>query len=332
MSPLKIMYGDYSFLTKNIRFAAREQFPVKLCALLELAALGETAASTSVAWLEHGRGFRILDEQVFIEQAAPLFFKQSKIRSFYRQLNLWGYKRLTKGPDAGAWYDDHFLRGLPEKMKEMIRVKIKGPKPLYLDQEPDFYRMTFLPRSATPSPMVLQRLLRKLDAAFTRRVSVQDDASASKSDRKQTRLPRYQEEQQMHLEPTLSRRVSESCAKELERIEQTVMSRGASSPYQSPLDIELDHFNRERSSFQPRPEYHVSSLPRGSPYAPYEQQYESTHQESISPVGVSSSSFQHYGEDMHTRATAGLEPLPFKTEAPSIDDFAKFINNVIQIV
>ena len=72
--------------------AGREQFPVKLYAMLELAEV-QGARSIAVIWLYHGRAFKIHDEREFMEVAVPMFFKQTKIRSFYRQLNLWGYIR-----------------------------------------------------------------------------------------------------------------------------------------------------------------------------------------------------------------------------------------------
>ena len=51
----------------------------------------------------------------------------SKLRSFQRQLNLWGFKRISKnGPDKDAYYHEHFIRGHPEYMDKMVRIKIKG--------------------------------------------------------------------------------------------------------------------------------------------------------------------------------------------------------------
>ena len=79
--------------TNIIMARSREQFPVKLYSLLDMAHMQGIGCSGAVAWLPHGRAFKILDENEFMEVAVPMFFKQTKIRSFYRQLNLWGYKR-----------------------------------------------------------------------------------------------------------------------------------------------------------------------------------------------------------------------------------------------
>jgi len=132
----------------------REQFPIKLYALLDLASAIDAntkgAAVASVAWLPHGRAFRIEDQREFMEVAVPMFFKQTKIRSFFRQLNLWGYRRISKGIDAGAWHNEFFLRGQPKEMDKMVRIKIKGNKKTKkennLEDDPDFYSMPPLPR------------------------------------------------------------------------------------------------------------------------------------------------------------------------------------------
>jgi len=72
------------------------------------------------------------------------YFRQSKLTSFQRQLNLYGFIRITRGYDAGAYYHPFFLRGKPHIVKLMIRTRIKGTglKPTSNpDQEPDFYAM-----------------------------------------------------------------------------------------------------------------------------------------------------------------------------------------------
>ena len=101
-------------------------FPSKLYHILELTHTQKFGASSdAVAWLHHGRAFKILDEQVFMTSIVPMFFKQTKIRSFYRQLNLWGFKKITSGRDIGAWCHENFIRGEPLAIMKMERAKIK---------------------------------------------------------------------------------------------------------------------------------------------------------------------------------------------------------------
>lgn len=98
-----------------------------------------------VSWMPHGRAFIVLNTQQLCDVVLPRFFKQSKFMSFTRQLNLWGFKRMSKGPDAGAYYHELFLRGRPRLCMLMKRQKIKGigiklsPNP---EHEPDFYKIS----------------------------------------------------------------------------------------------------------------------------------------------------------------------------------------------
>jgi len=79
----------------------------------------------AVTWLPHGRAFRIHNKDKFMQDVVPFFFNQTKIRSFNRQLHMWGFRRSGRGDDQ-VWSHDNFLRGKPEDMKLMVRTKIKG--------------------------------------------------------------------------------------------------------------------------------------------------------------------------------------------------------------
>ena len=54
------------------------------------------------------------------------FFRQTKLTSFQRQLNLYGFSRLTRGRDSGGYYHELFLRGKTYLTRSMSRTKIKG--------------------------------------------------------------------------------------------------------------------------------------------------------------------------------------------------------------
>lgn len=72
------------------------------------------------------------------------YFNQTKLTSFQRQLNLYGFVRLTRGADTNGYYNEYFLRGRPFLTKHMRRTRVKGTKikgASSPDQEPDFYAM-----------------------------------------------------------------------------------------------------------------------------------------------------------------------------------------------
>ncbi|KAK1745661.1 heat shock factor family protein [Skeletonema marinoi] len=103
---------------------SKTEFPVKLYAMLELAD-NIPVFARAVTWLPHGRAFRVLDEDTFMEEVVPVFFNQTKIRSFNRQLHLWGFHRIGRGNEK-VWFNDNFLRGVPASMEHLVRTKIKG--------------------------------------------------------------------------------------------------------------------------------------------------------------------------------------------------------------
>src|SRR3569832_1442622 len=83
----------------------------------------------------------------FVEDVLPKYFTNiTKWSSFSRQLNLWGFMRVTAGKEAGAYYHELFLQGRPTLCGYMRRVgapqgvdrrKFKLPE----GEDPDFYLM-----------------------------------------------------------------------------------------------------------------------------------------------------------------------------------------------
>uniref|UniRef100_A0A7R9WLK0 HSF-type DNA-binding domain-containing protein n=2 Tax=Pseudictyota dubia TaxID=2749911 RepID=A0A7R9WLK0_9STRA len=74
----------------------------------------------------------------------PKYFKQTKFASFQRQLNLYGFSRLTAGLDRGGYYHELFLRGKSFLAHRIYRMRVKGTRVRMAsspDSEPDFYGM-----------------------------------------------------------------------------------------------------------------------------------------------------------------------------------------------
>ena len=79
-----------------------------------------------IGWLPHGRSFKIFQQQEFVNVVLPKYFVMTKKSSFLRQLNLYGFNRISVGPDGGSYYHEKFLRGLKFLCRRMTRQKVNG--------------------------------------------------------------------------------------------------------------------------------------------------------------------------------------------------------------
>ena len=101
-----------------------------------------------VSWQPHGRSFMVHKPDEFVEQVMPVYFNQTKFASFQRQLNLYGFRRITQGRDKGAYYHECFQRGRRNLCQGMHRQKVKGTRvrrAIAPGMEPDFWNLPFLP-------------------------------------------------------------------------------------------------------------------------------------------------------------------------------------------
>jgi hypothetical protein len=122
-------------------------FPIKLYHMLEHIDLYEPQLTSVISWQPHGRCFKVHHPKIFEEIVLQRFFKQHKYTSFQRQLNIYGFRRITSGKDRGSYYHELFLRGKKCLCFHMERTSIKGnggrmsanPK-----SEPNFYDMPYL--------------------------------------------------------------------------------------------------------------------------------------------------------------------------------------------
>jgi hypothetical protein len=70
----------------------------------------DSEIAESIAWLPHGRSFEVCNPDKFSKDILPTYFKQAKFSSFTRKLYRWGFRHITKGPDANSFYHELFQR------------------------------------------------------------------------------------------------------------------------------------------------------------------------------------------------------------------------------
>ncbi|EEC44591.1 predicted protein [Phaeodactylum tricornutum CCAP 1055/1] len=123
------------------RAPSKSRFPIVLHRLLEQAPVEDY--ENVISWCPHGRAFIIHQRDRFTKDIMPTYFRhQSQFASFQRQLNLYGFLRLTrKGPDRGSYYHELFLRGRPSLCHHIHRLRINGNEvrqSTIPEMEPDF--------------------------------------------------------------------------------------------------------------------------------------------------------------------------------------------------
>lgn len=79
-----------------------------------------------VSWLPHGQAFRVHKPKSFVQKIIPHYFKQSKYKSFQRQLHLYDFVRTPRGEEAGAYRHPLFVRGKKSLCLSLSPHKIKG--------------------------------------------------------------------------------------------------------------------------------------------------------------------------------------------------------------
>ncbi len=115
-------------------------FPARLHDLLS----HDEDISNIITWLPHGRSWIVLDKKEFVRKVAPSHFQISKFESFTRQVNGWGFKRITQGPDINSYYHELFLRGMPHLIQWMKRSTSSGSgrRKIRSHKEPDFHAIS----------------------------------------------------------------------------------------------------------------------------------------------------------------------------------------------
>jgi len=95
-------------------------FPQKLMELLSYDDIRD-----SITWMPKGDAFMIVKESSFVEKVLPRFFKKTKFSSFKGKIYRWGFKRIMKGENEGAYFHKLFVRDNPILCLHMRRIPRK---------------------------------------------------------------------------------------------------------------------------------------------------------------------------------------------------------------
>jgi len=91
-------------------------FVVKLHAILS-----DEEFKNIICWQEHGTAWSVIDQQQFENKICPLYFKHNRFSSFVRQAYLWGFRRVSTGPDKGCFFHEQFVRDDKDACRRMVR-------------------------------------------------------------------------------------------------------------------------------------------------------------------------------------------------------------------
>jgi len=119
----RLSFGDMTDASFAAQINANTNFfPNKLYDIL-----GKESTDV-VHWNSTGTSFFVKDQATFSNDILPKYFRLRKFSSFQRQLNLYGFRRVAKGPDAGSYFHPAFRRNFPTMLEQIRRRPGKGAK------------------------------------------------------------------------------------------------------------------------------------------------------------------------------------------------------------
>jgi len=78
-----------------------QKFPLKLYAIL-----AQNEFQDIIAWMPHGRSWKVHKPNLFETRIMPMFFEYSNYHSFNRLVNAWSFRRVSNGVDRGSYYHE----------------------------------------------------------------------------------------------------------------------------------------------------------------------------------------------------------------------------------
>jgi HSF-type DNA-binding len=119
--------------TRRMRGGVIEPFPEKLHRLL--IEMEQSGRSDVISFIANGQAFAIHKPDKFFKEIVPKYFRQSRLSSFKRQLNLYGFELINTGPARGGYYHEMFVKDRAELCRRMRRVAVKLHQRQHDDKE-----------------------------------------------------------------------------------------------------------------------------------------------------------------------------------------------------
>lgn len=94
-----------------------QQFPRRLFEMLQ--SESNSGEPSIISWSDSGNAFRIVDANLFATLILPKYFRTAKFSSFQRNLNLYGFSKIRRGPDADMYAHPSFRRESPESLSQL---------------------------------------------------------------------------------------------------------------------------------------------------------------------------------------------------------------------
>ncbi|GFR29612.1 heat shock factor protein [Trichonephila clavata] len=118
---------------RTIEYGTTTHVPAFLTKLWKL--VTDVSCDDLISWSLAGTSFIIFDEIRFSKELLPMYFKHNNMASFVRQLNMYGFRKLSCVDQGGMhcykneieFYHQYFLKG-QESLLELIKRKIPNSK------------------------------------------------------------------------------------------------------------------------------------------------------------------------------------------------------------
>lgn len=108
---------DHSSMYNYMMYNTKNSFPVKLHWILS-----NPEFESIISWLPHGRSWRVLQPEVFTKNVIPMYFRHTRFPSFMRQVNGWGFRRISEGSGENSYCHELFRKDAPLLCLRMRRI------------------------------------------------------------------------------------------------------------------------------------------------------------------------------------------------------------------